>query len=118
MTTDELFREDATLLHCEATVLAVDEGGIVLDRTVFYPLGGGQAGDAGELLTPDGRRVSITDTHGNVRNTLTGSFGYFRFDEIVAGESYVVAVTSKRYVFSPRIVNPTDELTDVDFVPQ
>jgi Ser-tRNA(Ala) deacylase AlaX len=62
MTTDELFREDATLLHCEATVLAVDEGGIVLDRTVFYPLGGGQAGDAGELLTPDGRRVAITDT--------------------------------------------------------
>jgi len=62
MTTDELFREDATLLHCEATVLAVDEGGIVLDRTVFYPLGGGQAGDAGELLTPDGRRVVITDT--------------------------------------------------------
>jgi misacylated tRNA(Ala) deacylase len=62
MTTDELFREDATLVHCEATVLAVDGGGIVLDRTVFYPLGGGQAGDAGELLTPDGRRVAITDT--------------------------------------------------------
>ena len=62
MNTDELFREDASLTHCEATVLAVDEGGIVLDRTVFYPLGGGQAGDAGELFTPDGRRVAITDT--------------------------------------------------------
>lgn len=62
MTTDELFREDATLTQCEATVLAIDEGGIVLDRTVFYPLGGGQAGDSGELLAPDGRRVPIVDT--------------------------------------------------------
>ena len=59
--TDDLFREDATLLECQATVLAVDEAGIVLDRTVFYPLGGGQAGDAGELVTDDGRRVLIVD---------------------------------------------------------
>jgi misacylated tRNA(Ala) deacylase len=61
-TTEELFREDATLLHCEATVLAVDEAGIVLDRSVFYPLGGGQAGDAGTLTSADGRRVEIADT--------------------------------------------------------
>ena len=59
--TDELFREDATLQTCEATVLAVDEAGIVLDRTVFYPQGGGQAGDAGELVSADGHRVSIID---------------------------------------------------------
>ena len=54
-------REDATLQTCEATVLAVDEAGIVLDRTVFYPQGGGQAGDAGELVSADGHRVSIVD---------------------------------------------------------
>lgn len=60
--TEELFREDATLLECEATVLAVDEAGVVLDRTVFYPLGGGQAGDAGRLELPDGRRLSVVDT--------------------------------------------------------
>lgn len=60
--TEELFREDATLLTCEATVLAVDEVGIVLDRTVFYPLGGGQAGDAGLLRLPDGREVAVVDT--------------------------------------------------------
>ncbi len=60
--TEELFREDATLQHCEATVVAVDEAGIVLDRTVFYPVGGGQAGDAGLLATSDGRNVSIVDT--------------------------------------------------------
>ena len=60
--TDELFREDATLLHCTATVRAVDEAGIVLDRTVFYPLGGGQAGDAGTLVADSGVMLVITDT--------------------------------------------------------
>jgi misacylated tRNA(Ala) deacylase len=60
--TEELFREDATLLACEAKVLSVSDDGIALDRTVFYPMGGGQAGDAGELELPDGRRISIIDT--------------------------------------------------------
>lgn len=60
--TEELFRDGATLERCDATVLAVDEQGIVLDRTVFYPHGGGQAGDAGELVAVDGRRVRIVDT--------------------------------------------------------
>ncbi len=63
MSTEELFREDATLLECEATVLAIDEAGIVLDRSVFYPQGGGQAGDAGTLVTRDGAaQVVIADT--------------------------------------------------------
>jgi len=60
--TEELFREDATLLECEASVLSAGDEGIVLDRTVFYPQGGGQAGDAGELVAGDGRRVTIADT--------------------------------------------------------
>jgi misacylated tRNA(Ala) deacylase len=59
--TEELFREDATLLSCEATVLAVDEEGLVLDRTVFYPQGGGQAGDAG-VLTAGAATLAIVDT--------------------------------------------------------
>jgi misacylated tRNA(Ala) deacylase len=60
--TEELFRDDATLHLCQATVLAVDEAGIVLDRTVFYPQGGGQAGDAGLLVAPDGATLAIADT--------------------------------------------------------
>jgi misacylated tRNA(Ala) deacylase len=60
--TDELFREDATLTQCDARVVAVDAIGIRLDRTVFYPHGGGQAGDAGVLRLADGRELRIVDT--------------------------------------------------------
>jgi misacylated tRNA(Ala) deacylase len=60
--TEELFREDATLRRCEATITAIDEAGVQLDRTVFYPQGGGQAGDAGVLRAADGRVLVIVDT--------------------------------------------------------
>ncbi|HYF16737.1 MAG TPA: alanyl-tRNA editing protein [Ramlibacter sp.] len=60
--TQDLFREDGYLRECTATVRSVGPDGIVLDRTVFYPLGGGQAGDAGCLVLPDGRELVIADT--------------------------------------------------------
>jgi misacylated tRNA(Ala) deacylase len=44
-----LFREDAYLKSCEATVTAVHGDAVELDHTVFYPLGGGQAGDTGRI---------------------------------------------------------------------
>jgi misacylated tRNA(Ala) deacylase len=60
--TDDLFRADAYLRECEARVVRIDEAGIVLDRTVFYPLGGGQAGDQGHIVLADGRALVIADT--------------------------------------------------------
>jgi len=62
MATEELFREDARLAECEARIVALDERGVRLDRTVFYPLGGGQAGDTGVLALADGRELVIADT--------------------------------------------------------
>ena len=59
--TEELFREDAYLKICEATVTAVSDAGVELDRTVFYPTGGGQPGDVGALRM-SGREVEIVDT--------------------------------------------------------
>ena len=60
--TQDLFRTDAYLAECTAAVTAITDQGIVLDRTVFYPLGGGQAGDAGTLVLADGRALPISDT--------------------------------------------------------
>ncbi|MBV8621231.1 MAG: alanyl-tRNA editing protein [Curvibacter sp.] len=60
--TQDLFRADATLQACSATLTALHETGLVLDRSVFYPLGGGQAGDSGELCLADGRLLRIADT--------------------------------------------------------
>ena len=60
--TEELFRDDAERAQCEATVLAWGDEGLVLDRTVFYPLGGGQAGDTGWLRSEGGAELAIADT--------------------------------------------------------
>jgi misacylated tRNA(Ala) deacylase len=62
MSTELLFRDDAYLRSATARVLAADARGIELDRTVFYPQGGGQAGDSGALLRASGERVAIADT--------------------------------------------------------
>ncbi|MGF1609115.1 MAG: alanyl-tRNA editing protein [Kiloniellales bacterium] len=56
-----IFRDDPYCKSCEATVVAADEQGIRLDRTVFYPMGGGQPGDAGTLTLADGRVIPIVD---------------------------------------------------------
>ncbi len=60
--TELLFRGDAYLRSCAARVIAADERGIRLDRTVFYPQGGGQPGDTGILRFADGRAVPVIDT--------------------------------------------------------
>ncbi len=60
--TQALFHDETRLQQCAATVTEADAAGVQLDRTVFYPLGGGQAGDRGQLLLPDGRALRIADT--------------------------------------------------------
>ncbi|MEM0944298.1 MAG: alanyl-tRNA editing protein, partial [Pseudomonadota bacterium] len=58
--TEALFRSDAYLRAVEAEVVAVTERGVVLDRTVFYPTGGGQPGDRGQLSWPGGA-MTVTE---------------------------------------------------------
>lgn len=78
---------------------------------------------SGRVLTADGRglrnaTVFITDAQGNRRTATTGSFGYYKFEDIDAGTSYAIGVNAKRYRFATRILQVQDTLTDVDFVGQ
>ena len=71
---EELFRHDAYLKETDATVTALDERGVRLDRSIFYPTGGGQPGDTG-LLRWDGGEARIVDSlkadGGDVLHVLT-----------------------------------------------
>lgn len=61
--TEEIFRRDPYAKSCEAEIIAVDDKGVRLDCTVFYPTGGGQPGDRGVLEAVDGGDViRIVDT--------------------------------------------------------
>ena len=62
MPTELLFRDDAYLREATARVAAIDERGITLDRTLFYPQGGGQVGDTGVVVRENGDAVAVLDT--------------------------------------------------------
>ena len=69
-----MFQGDAYLRTCAARVVETLPNGVVLDRTVFYPLGGGQPGDTGTLRHSDGRSWRVVDTrkgeHGRILHQL------------------------------------------------
>lgn len=71
MPTEALFRADAYLRACDAKVTVVADDGVELDRTVFYPLGGGQAGDTGWLVTANGAHLRVTETRKSKRPDAT-----------------------------------------------
>ena len=60
--TELVFRDDAYAKACEAVVVAAAPGRIVLDRSVFYPTGGGQPGDTGSLLQAGGTQIAVLGT--------------------------------------------------------
>jgi hypothetical protein len=72
--TEQLFKDDSYLRHCNATVLAAADDAIVLDRTVFYALGGGQPGDTGSLSWY-GDSIDVVDTRygetGEIRHLVS-----------------------------------------------
>ena len=66
--TDALYLSDAYLRQFDAVVASVPPEGILLDRTAFYPSGGGQPADRGRLTVPTGGTVGVVD----VRKTPEG----------------------------------------------
>lgn len=59
--------------------------------------------------------VTMTDASGQTRVARSSSFGYYNFDEVQAGQTYVFAVTSKSYQFVPQILTVDDNVGNLDF---
>ena len=78
---------------------------------------------SGRVLTIDGHgiakaKVIIAPSNGLARTIMTGTFGYFAFNDIPVGETYVISVSSKRFSFSQpsQILRIEGDLTDIEFV--
>ncbi len=94
--TKELFREDGYLQECTATVTKVDERGVCVDQTVFYPMGGGQPGDTGMLLRVDGSQLRVVDTR---KDRETGDHLHILEEGVqlpVTGESVTLRIDWER----------------------
>jgi hypothetical protein len=61
--------------------------------------------------------VLLTDASGNSRTARTSAFGYYFFDDIQAGQTFIVTVSSKRFRFGPQIITVIDAVTDLNFTP-
>jgi hypothetical protein len=62
--------------------------------------------------------LTLTNASGEVLTARTSPFGYYRFDGVLAGETYILSITSKRYTFSQstRVLSVLDNLENVDFI--
>lgn len=87
-------------------------------QSIFVPTAAGVS-ISGRIRTEDslGIRnaiVVMTDSRGAIQTTRTGAFGYFRFDDVEAGQTVTISVTSKRFFFQPIILNVGDEITGLE----
>lgn len=74
----------------------------------------------GRVLTAAGRgignaRVKITAPNGATRTAITNPFGYYRFNQVAAGETYIFTVKHREYQFAPRIVTVNANISDLNF---
>ena len=91
-----------------------------LNFTQFAPTAAA-VGISGRVMTESGRGVSkamltLTGANGETRVSVTNPFGYYRFVDVEAGQTYVAAVSSKQYQFQPRVILVLDEMENVDFM--
>ncbi len=115
-------RDDAGVLHpAPEAISGCFNGGWGLE---FFATTAAQASISGRVLTTDGRpiRNALVTVTGNSlvepRTTQTGSLGYYTFDDLRTGETYIVTVTQGRYIFQTpsRVVSLSDNIADLDFI--
>lgn len=110
------------------TVKATDTDGVAGVRQYTLQVFGPTAANVsigGRISAFDGNGirnviVTLTDSNGNTRTARSTTFGYYHFDEVESGETYIISVTSKRFTFnqSSQILTVNDELTNVNFIAQ
>jgi|SRR5688572_22016727 len=77
---------------------------------------------SGRVLAPSGAgltnaTVHLTGQSGETLVARTSSFGYYQFDDVEVGQTVIISVSSKRYIYAPRTLSLQDSVTDVDFLP-
>lgn len=65
-----------------------------------------------------GAQLRLTSSSGRVQNAVSNAFGFYKFEDVLVGETYTISVTSKSYTFAPRVVSVTDSIDGFDFVSQ
>jgi formylmethanofuran dehydrogenase subunit C len=80
---------------------------------------------SGKVKTQKGRgirnvRVTLTGTNGVIRSIQTSTFGYFHFDEIEVGQTYILEVSGKHYIFinPTRVLSIDEEIKGIEFIAQ
>lgn len=78
---------------------------------------------SGRVLTAEGRgvrgaRVSLVDTNGVSRIVNSGPRGEYIFDDVEPGKTYIISAASRRFTFTPQVIQITDDLTNFDLVAQ
>ena len=94
------------------------------DYSVFiYAPTAATAALSGRVLTAAGHgitnvRITLTDSHGSVSTAFTSTFGYYRFTNLAANETYVVSAAAKRFTFnrSSQFLNLGADVDGVNFV--
>jgi hypothetical protein len=96
-----------------------DQGGVYFRINQFVVPTAANVSVRGRVLSPTGRGVAraivhITDTNGNVRRATTNQFGYYRFEDIEVGETYIFNVFHKQYQFNPLVVSFSENFDNFD----
>jgi len=61
-------------------------------------------------------RVTLTNFNGETRYAMTNPFGYYRFDEVEVGATYILEIRHKRYQFAPQVISVSEENENLNFV--
>ena len=99
--TEAVFYEDSYLTELQATIVAVTDNIIELDRTIFYPTGGGQPGDTGWIETGSGKRLIIVGTrkgqpHGTILHELADEDPSAGHHDLQPGDVVVTGIDWQR----------------------